>query len=136
MASNEVSNNLDKFINSELDKLLKTGMAKACATVRNEAIKKAPQRTGALKRSIDFEVSDDGQEGVIFSNLEYAPYVEAGTGVFATKGNGRDTPWVYPYYSKGGTKFATTEGQKPQPFLEPALTQNTQLIRGCFEGLF
>ena len=136
MASNEVSNNLDKFVDSELDNYLKTALTKACAIVRNEAIKKAPQRTGALKRSIDFEVSDDGQEGVIFSNLEYAPFVELGTGEHATRGNGRDTPWVYPYYSEGGTKFATTEGQKPQPFLEPALMENTQLIRDCFEGLF
>ena len=136
MASNEVSANLDKFINSDLDKLITKGMAKSCSLVRNDAIEKAPQKTGALKRSIDFEVSEDGHEGVIFSNLKYAPYVEVGTGIYATKGNGRDTPWVFPYYSEGETKFAKTEGQKPQPFLEPALTENTQKIRDCFEGLF
>ena len=155
MASNEVSNNLDKFVDSELDNYLKTALTKACAIVRNEAIKKAPQRTGALKRSIDFEVSDDGQEGVIFSNLEYAPFVELGTGEHATRGNGRDTPWTYPAYltnavakdmgitlkkdSKGRTihtQFFTTTGMKPRPFLEPALTENTLLIRDCFEGLF
>ena len=85
-----VSSNLDKFINSDLDKFIEKGLVQACSTVRNAAIQKAPQRTGALKRSIDFEVQ--GKEGVIFSNLEYAPYVEVGTGIFAKEGNGRDTP--------------------------------------------
>ena len=82
------------------------------------------------------DVSVDGDEGVIYASAEYAPYVECGTGIYATKGGGRTTPWVYPYAGKGGTQFATTRGQKAQPFLEPALQQNTTKIKNCFEGLF
>lgn len=87
--ANEVSHNLELFIQDFDSKYLKKGMQDACALVRNAAIQNAPQDTGALRRSIDFEVADDGTEGVIFSNLEYAPYVECGTGIYASKGNGR-----------------------------------------------
>jgi hypothetical protein len=88
--NNEISINLGK-IASNLNSNLAECMQKACAIVRNDAVKNAPHNTGTLQRSIDFEVSDDGTEGVIFSNLDYAPYVEVGTGVYATKGQGRDT---------------------------------------------
>lgn len=89
---NEVSANLRNFSSSFGEKYLVPAMGKACAIVRNDAIELAPHKTGALQRSIDFQVADDGAEGVIFSNLEYAPYVEVGTGIYSTKGGGRDTP--------------------------------------------
>lgn len=88
--NNEISTNLFQ-IAINLHSNLAEAMGKACAIVRNDAVKNAPHDTGTLQRSIDFEVSDDGTEGVIFSNLDYAPYVECGTGVYATKGQGRDT---------------------------------------------
>lgn len=129
---NEVSANL-RLLADELDsKYLTAAMAKACAVVRNDAIELAPHKTGALQRSIDFEISEDGTEGIIFSNLEYAPYVEVGTGVYSTKGGGRDTPWKY----QDQDGWHTTKGSRAQPFLEPALQQNTSKIRECFEGLF
>jgi len=134
MASNEVADNLRK-VRNDLKSLLAKAMNNACAVVRNDAIQNAPHGTGALQRSIDFQVSDDGTEGVIYSDLEYAPYVEVGTGIYATKGQGRDKPWVYPYYDHGSVNFARTVGQRPQPYLEPAIRQNTTKIRECFEGL-
>lgn len=91
MADNEVSANLERLSRELGSQYLYPAMTKACAIVRNEAITKAPQKTGALKRSIDFKVESDGTEGVIFSNVRYAPYVEVGTGRYAKKG-GRDTP--------------------------------------------
>lgn len=90
--SNEVAANLKHFADTFGEEYLYQCMAKACAVIRNDAVKLAPHDTGALKRSIDFEVSPDGLEGVVFSNLEYAPYVEVGTGIYSSKGNGRDTP--------------------------------------------
>lgn len=131
MANNEVSDNLKKLA-KELDTTyIKQAMAEACAIVRNDAINLAPHDTGALQRSIDFEVSPEGTEGVIFSNLEYAPYVEVGTGIYATKGGGRDTPWSY----KSAHGWHTTKGMRAQPFMEPALQQNTTKIIECFEDL-
>lgn len=132
MADNEVSKNLEKLADELNTKYLYKAMADACAVVRNDAIKNAPQDTGALKRSIEFEVAPDGTEGVVYTNLEYAPYVEVGTGIYSTKGGGRDTPWRY----EGKNGWKTTQGQRAQPYLEPAFQQNTSKIRECFEGLF
>lgn len=129
---NEVSANLRKLANELDSKYLTKAMAEACAVVRNDAVELAPHRTGALQRSIDFEVSEDGTEGIVYSNLEYAPYVEVGTGIYSTKGGGRDTPWAY----KDQDGWHITKGQPAQPFLEPALQQNTSKIKECFEGLF
>ena len=132
MASNEVSSNLLKLAEELDETYVLQGMTKACAVIRNAAVEAAPHDTGALQRSIEFEISEDGTEGIIYSNLEYAPYVEVGTGIYSTKGNGRDTPWRY----KGKDGWRITKGQPAQPFLEPALQQNTSKIRECFEELF
>ena len=104
----------------------------ACALVERSAKKKAPKDTGALRRSITSKV--DGLTGIVFTPLEYAPYVEYGTGLFAENGNGRkDVPWNYQD-DKG--EWHSTRGQKPQPFMRPALNENrTEIIRIIKEGL-
>lgn len=134
MGSNEVSRNL-RALQARLPSMLEKRMSQACAVVRNDAVRSAPSKTGELRRSIDFQVSGDGTEGTIFSNLKYAPYVEVGTGIYSKKG-GRDTPWVYPRYDHGKVEFVKTVGMRPRPYLEPALQQNSTKIRQCFEGLF
>ncbi len=134
---NIVSLNLGKLRNDLGKQYLYKAMTKACAIIRNDAIKNVTDsRTGELRRSIDFYVSQDGTEGVVYANVEYAPYVEVGTGIYSSKGNGRDTPWRYPAYVDGETRYFTTRGQPPQPFLAPALEQNTSKIKECFEGIF
>ena len=104
----------------------------ACALVERSAKMKAPKDTGALRRSITSKV--DGLTGIVFTPLEYAPYVEYGTGLFADNGNGRkDVPWNYQD-DKG--EWHSTRGQKPQPFMRPALNENrTEIIRIIKEGL-
>ena len=104
----------------------------ACALVERSAKRKAPKDTGALRRSITSKV--DGLTGIVFTPLEYAPYVECGTGLFAENGNGRkDVPWNYQD-DKG--EWHSTRGQKPQPFMRPALNENrTEIIRIIKEGL-
>lgn len=83
-----------------------------------------PVQTGALRNSITHKV-DGGEKAVyIGSNLEYAPYVELGTGKYA-KG-GRKTKWVY-IDSKGVGH--TTEGQRPQPYLKPAAADHLDEYR-------
>lgn len=131
-SSSDVSKNLADFIHKDLDGYLSQAMAKACALVQGAAREKAPSDTGNLRRSIDFEVADGGNEGVVFSNAEYAPYVEVGTGIYSSKGSGRKTPWRY----EGGDGWVTTRGNQPQPFLEPAALENQSEIQKSFEGLF
>ena len=98
-------------------------LGKACALVEREAKKKAPKDTGALRRSITSKV--EGLEGVIYTPLEYAPYVEFGTGLFAEESGRKDVPW---HYKDDKGKWHSTSGQKPQPFLRPALNENREQI--------
>lgn len=127
----EVSSNLNKFIRKDLpDKYIQQALEEACSLIQTTAVQKCPKDTGALRRSIDFEVEDG--EGCVYSNMEYAPYVEIGTGIYSSKGSGRKTPWVY----RGSKGWVTTQGNKPQPFMEPALNENKNRIAQCFGGLF
>ena len=102
---------------------LESALGKACAVVEASAKQKAPKDTGALARSITSKIEDT--EGIIFTPLEYAPYVEYGTGLFAENGNGRQTQWRY---QDDEGNWHTTKGQHPQPFMRPALSENKQNI--------
>ena len=112
-------NILDKLID---EKKIEKGLAQACALIERSAKQKAPKDTGALARSITSEVN--GTEGEVFTPLEYAPFVEFGTGLFAESG-GRNKPWSYQD-DKG--EWHTTSGQKPQPFLRNSLAENREEI--------
>ena len=103
-------------------------VGKACALIERAAKEKAPKDTGALKQSITSEVRNSGDdiEGVVYTPLEYAPYVEYGTGLFAEGGGGRaDVPWCYQD-DKG--EWHTTSGQHPQPFMRPAVNENRERV--------
>ena len=101
---------------------LQSALGKACAVVEASAKQKAPKDTGALARSITSKIEDT--EGIIFTPLEYAPYVEYGTGLFAEEG-GRSTPW---FYKDDKGEWHRTSGQKPHPFMRPALEENREKI--------
>lgn len=88
---------IDKII-LKLEKLGNTSVTealeKACLIVENSAKEKAPVNTGNLRNSITHVV--EGNEGIVGTNVEYAPYVEFGTGLFSSQGDGRqDVPWRY-----------------------------------------
>ena len=109
-------------------KALEAKIKKACALVERSAKEKAPKDTGELRRSIASKVEVSGTElqGVVYTPLEYAPYVEFGTGLFAEGGNGRkDVPWNY---QDDEGNWHSTRGQKPQPFMRPAINENREEI--------
>lgn len=131
-------------------------MGKACLTVEKKAKELAPVDIGILRASIKSEVSFKDNEicGSVFSTLDYAPYIEFGTGVYAKEGKGRMTPWYVPaelvsksrkkptfkgkvtiVYGKNGKKFYKTDGIKPKPFLEPAKTNNIKKIQKLLAGM-
>lgn len=113
---------------ARLDKMsdevaLKKSLETAALLVERSAKQKAPKDTGALRRSITSKV--EGLEGIIYTPLEYAPYIEYGTGLFA-EGNGRkDVPWNYQD-DKGN--WHSTSGLKPHPFMRPSLDENREKI--------
>lgn len=129
--SSEVSANLDSFINKGLPDAMRLAMMQAVSTVQQAAQMKAPSDTGNLKRSIEIDVEEDGTQGIVYSNCEYAPYVEIGTGIHSAKGTGRKKPWRY----HGSHGWVTTSGNPAQPFLEPAVDENQSQIIKFFEGL-
>ena len=86
-----VVNNLQEFINKGLQEKVAKGLTDACLIVEGEAKRKAPARDGQLRQSITHAVEDF--TGYVGSNLEYAPYVEIGTGIHSSEGTGRqDVP--------------------------------------------
>lgn len=106
-------------------------LGKACALVERAAKQKAPKDNGELRRSITSKV--EGNIGVVFTPLEYAPYVEYGTGLFAEEGGRKDVPWCY---QDDSGEWHTTSGQHPQPFMRPALNENREQIKRILrEGL-
>lgn len=126
---------LDDVLNS-IDSLadnrkIQAALGRACAVVERSAKQNAPKGIGELRRSITSKV--EGLEGVVYTALEYAPYVEYGTGLFAEEGGRTDVPWSYKD-DKGD--WHTTSGQSPQPFMRPALAENREeILRILKEGL-
>ena len=80
---------------------IEIGMEKAVIFVKNQAKTRAPVDTGRLKNSISGRVTIGVKqiEGEVFTDVEYAPYIEFGT-----------------------------ERAKAQPFLRPALYGNEDKI--------
>lgn len=138
-----------------------SNMELACLMIERDAKKNCSVDMGTLRASISHDVTmgSDMITGSVFSDMDYAPYVEKGTGVYAKDGNGRMTPWVYVKGEHSGIKSNkqkvytweealkvmailqskgidahATKGQKPQPFLEPARDDNkvkvTQILAG------
>ena len=128
----KVLKRLEKLSNTEN---IEKAMGKACAVVEAAAKQNAPKDTGALRNSITSKVENrNGHiEGVIFTPLEYAPYVEYSTGLFAESGGRKDVPWNYQD-DKG--EWHSTSGRKPQPFMRPAVEDNrNKIIEILGEGI-
>jgi len=119
---------LDNIL-GKLDKIssnanVEQALGTCCAIVERSAKQLAPKDNGELRRSISSKV--EGQVGIVFTPLEYAPYVEYGTGLFAEEGGRMDVPWCY---QDDEGEWHSTSGQKPQPFMRPALNNNIKLIK-------
>lgn len=109
-------------------------MKQACLLVERSAKMKAPKGNGELGRSItsEVEVAPGEVRGIIYTPLDYAPYVEYGTGLFAEAGDGRkDVPW---HYKDDKGEWHSTSGQHPSPFMRPALYENRENIKRILEG--
>ena len=134
--------NLDKLtlkLNNMSEMDVRKVMNKATTLVHGQAKDLAPVDTGDLAGSIHMETRKiaKGYQGRVYTNLEYAPYVEFGTGI---KGNGtypykiegftlayKDKGWCY--WSDKEEKIIFTTGQKAQPYMYPAIKNNEKRIR-------
>lgn len=87
-----------------------------------------PVDTGNLRNSISHAVDEDEPAVYIGSNVEYAAYVELGTGKYTD--GGRPTPWVY---QDDNGNWHWTAGNPAQPFLAPAVKDHAQTYRNIME---
>lgn len=107
-----------------------------------------PVDLGQLRGSITHQLDQTNLEVRIGTNVEYAPYIEFGTGEFAENGQGRKGGWFFvsirPQLSgwlrplgktKDGQYLYFTYGSKPQPFLRPALINNIENIKRIFKDV-
>lgn len=124
---------LEEVLDGVIDvQKLGKAMGRACALVERSAKQKALKGTGELRRSITSKVEKNGVDvvGVVYTPLEYAPYVEFGTGLFAEEGGRKDVPWNY---QDDEGEWHSTSGMKPSPFMRPALNENREQIKRILE---
>lgn len=105
----------------------------ACMLVEGQAVALAAVNTSRLRNSIDYVVDEAELIGYVGTNVEYAIYVEMGTGEFAENGMGRKGGWVYQ--DPSGEWFFTW-GQEPQPYLRPAFRKNKSQIEALAKEIF
>lgn len=97
------------------------------------------RRTGALRNSITHQISDHTVS--VGSNIEYAPYVELGTGkeyspppewmeAHGERGSGRDK-W---YYKDAEGNWHVGFPQKGRPFLRPAIEKHLNEYENIIEN--
>lgn len=107
-------------------------MQRIGSLMQDYAQDRVPVRTGHLKASI---AHDEGVEGLTYyarvgSNVEYAPYVEFGTG-----DTGEASPggrW-YGDHPSGASYTAGWPGMRAQPYLRPAVYDHEAVYRGLVE---
>ena len=109
--------NFDDYIGDDLDDAVAAALERVGSAAEGFAADLAPVDSGRLRNSITHKVDDNSV--TVGSSLEYAAYVELGTGKYVA--GGRNTPWVYKD-DKGNWHY--THGQRAQPFLKPALQNN------------
>lgn len=97
----DMSNLLRRLDKMSAMKTLPQKMEQACALVEKDAKKRCPVDTGNLRNSIASRVEETDSEvaGIIYSTVDYAPFVEFGTLT-----------------------------QKAQPYMIPAVTENRTAI--------
>jgi HK97 gp10 family phage protein len=125
--TSQVMSNLDGAA-AYLQAALRQGITQGCLVVEGAAKSLCPVDEGELRDSIQNKIEEDQGEfiGKIGTNKPYGIYVEMGTGLYASNGNGRKSPW---FYKDRKGKGHWTWGSRPQPFLYPALVQNQDKVK-------
>lgn len=94
------------------------------------AKRSTPVDTGRLRNSITHAVR--GNDVYIGTNVEYGIWLELGTGIYASDGKGRQSPWGY--YDRNG-KYHRTRGTKPRHMLKKAASEHTEEYKRIIEAI-
>lgn len=126
--------NLDRasqLIKARLEQALRlSGML-----VEGRAKDKCPVDEGYLRANLDHYVVDEKDKirCRVGTNVEYAPFVHQGTGIYAVDGKGRKTPWAWKGESSKWAGLHFTWGQKPKPFLKDAMERSQSDIKALIK---
>lgn len=118
-----------KQVKQQIRDANEAGMESVLLMIEAAAKSNAPVGdSGELRDKLDHNITKQGNEmiGKVGSPLDYAPYVEFGTGEFAENGAGRKGGWSYQ--DEEGN-WVHTKGQSPQPFLRPAFRNNKNNVK-------
>lgn len=123
-------------------KAMEAGLAALGEYISDQAVRNVTRAkavdTGQLRNSLSdssmsVRVLPENKQVVVGTNVEYAIFVEEGTGIYHEGGGGRNTPWRYFYEGKKGKKgWRLTRGQKPVHFLRDAATKNTDAMANVY----
>ena len=136
MASGFKFTDNSKKVKGQMDDAMFRALESAALIVEASAKALAPVGdSGELRDKIDHNVTDgtNGPQAKIGSPLDYAMYVEYGTGEFAENGAGRKGGWSY---QTPDGEWHHTDGMKPQPFLRPAFRENKANIENVIGQKF
>ena len=136
MASGFKFTDNSKKVKGQMDDAMFRALESAALIVEASAKALAPVGdSGELRDKIDHNVVDtsNGPAAKIGSPLDYAMYVEYGTGEFAENGAGRKGGWSY---QTPDGEWHHTDGMKPQPFLRPAFRENKANIENVIGQKF
>ncbi len=115
-----IENNKDEILGSLEDAIARALEAMGQQAEAHVVLYETAVDTSNLKNSITHTL--EGKNTVaIGTPVEYAPYVEFGTGIYADGGNGRKTPWAYK--DEEGN-WHRTRGQKPIHFLRDGIMKH------------
>jgi len=138
----EFQRKIEQVVNDLSGPPMVEGVRDATLFVQSEAKKRAPVDTGRLRASImpNVRTLRGGTiQGAVGSNLEYAPYIEMGTGVFADPprkahwppGSALDT-WAKRHGFTSGAQVAFIIGKRgglrARKFLYNAVAENKDKI--------
>lgn len=98
-----------------------------CPVGTVESTGKKGYRGGTLRNSITFDVDESKNEVTVGSNVEYAPYVELGTGPYFTP------PPEWEKFDVPSPSGIGSGYVRPRPYLKPAVVEHLQEYKGIFE---
>lgn len=123
----KITDNSD-LVGAELRMAVERALERCGMAAESFAVELCPVDTGNLRGSITHRVDTGKQEAWVGTNVEYAPYVELGTGIYYP--GGRPTPWSY---QDADGKWHRTSGHEPQPFIKPAVADHAQTYRNIIK---
>lgn len=115
-----IKDNSEEVLNAFKEQL-RIGLEVVGMKAEGYAKDNTPVDTGRLRNSMSHKVNMRDSSVYIGTNVEYAPYIEFGTGIHAENGIGRQDPWIYD--DEKGVEHVTS-GIKAHHMIKKAATEH------------